>query len=404
MANKRNLKNDEKELLAQVFVKTLPLDRIIITDKIGLGGRAYTLPVSLPGAVGAVGSSILGTIGWADNVLKHNYHVNVGDCYHKDMSTDDECEGWPADQLLVHECTHVWQGVHGIFEWDYVTNSLACQALGGAYNYQPGKDWMWYGAEVQAQIVEDWYRNGMLVTDNRWRYIRDNLRKPGFGGQVYFFRNRSGEDKYLRWTIDKGVDEGYPKMTKENWNSFVEQSDAAFSRMIGATEYYYFFKGSEYLKWKPGSGAVDGYPKKIANEWDSTFIKDGIDAALNVDNCVYFFKGDEYIRYTFGVGQVRGSQDSGYPKKISDSWNSSFIKDGFDTCGYWGNGKAYFFKGLGNIIEGTNNRGAPCEYIRYTIGQGVDAGYPKMASTVFNWSDMLYGVDCVLLKRKDVFK
>lgn len=34
MANKRNLKSAEKELLAQVFVKTLPLDRIIITDNL----------------------------------------------------------------------------------------------------------------------------------------------------------------------------------------------------------------------------------------------------------------------------------------------------------------------------------------------------------------------------------
>ena len=107
---------------------------------------------------------------------------------------------------------------------------------------------------------------------------------------MYFFRN--GE--YLRWTIDKGLDDGYPKSTKENWNSFVDESDAAFSRIVGETEYYYFFKGTEYLKWKPGSGPLDGYPKKIANEWDSTFIADGIDAALNVDN--------RLPRYTPGRG------------------------------------------------------------------------------------------------------
>jgi hypothetical protein len=358
MANTRNLKSGEKEILAQVFVKTLPLDRIIITDNLGLGDRPYTMPM----------------------LLNKNYHVNVGDYYHEDMSNSSS-----GRALLVHECTHVWQGVHGIFEWDYILSSVSCQLLasfkkGTAYDYEPGKDWMWYGAEKQASIVEDWHKGDMLVSSDLWRYIRDNLRKPGFGGQVYFFKDA----QYMRWTIDSGADDGYPKSITGNWNSFVKGSRAAFSRIVGADEYYYFFKGDEYTKWKPGSGTVDGYPKKIADEWESDFMKNGIDAALNVDNNkVYFFKGDQYIRYTFGKGQ-----DSGYPKKISDTFNSSFIKDGFDTCIYWGNGKAYFFKGD--------------QYIRYTIGSGVDSGYPKETGATFN-SFMVNGLKCILLKRKDVF-
>jgi matrix metalloproteinase-14 (membrane-inserted) len=358
MANTRNLKSGEKKILSQVFVKTLPLDRIIITDKLGLGDRPYTMPM----------------------LLNKNYHINVGDHYNIDMSTNQTINRYKSNDLLVHECVHVWQGVHGIFEWDYIINSVACQIGGSAYDYTPGKDWMWYGAEKQAQIVEDWYKEGMLVTNNKWRYIRDDLRKHGFGGQAYFFK----ASEYLRWTIGEGADDGYPKEISSAWNSFVQGSRAGFSRIVEEHEYYYFFKGDEYIKWKIGSGTADGYPKKISDEWESSFIANGIDAALNFDNNqVYFFKGNQYIRYTFGKGQ-----DAGYPKKISDSFDSSFIKDGFDTCIYWGNGKAYFFKGD--------------QYIRYTIGQGADSGYPKKIGDTWH-SFMRNGLKIGLLKRKDVF-
>lgn len=374
MGNTRNLKSNEIELLSQVFVKTLAFDRIIITDNL-VNDRPYTMPV----------------------LLTKNYHVNVGHYYGEDMSSTRQ-----GCALLVHECVHVWQGIHGIFNFDYVINSGMCQLILGkddTYNYEKGKDWMWYNAEEQACIVEDWYtgpksiyydyniknekdwkKEMMLVTSDLWRYIRDELRKPGFGGQAYFFKDA----QYLRWTIDKGADDGYPKETSSAWNSFVQVSRAGFSRIYGENEYYYFFKGVEYIKWKPDSGCMDGYPKKISDEWESSFIKDGIDGALNCDNNrVYFFKGDQYIRYTFGLGQ-----DEGYPKKISDSFNSSFIKDGFDTCIYWGNGKAYFFKGD--------------KYIRYTIGQGVDSGYPKLIGDTWH-SFMRKGLNIGLLKRKNIF-
>ena len=359
MANTRSLKSGEKELLSQVFVKTIPLDHIKITDAIGLQNRPYTLPV----------------------LLSKDYHVNVGTSFFgQDMSTTSS-----GQALLVHECSHVWQGVTGIFEWDYVINSVACQAIsifqsGTAYDYEVGKDWSKYGAEQQAGIIEDWFKGGSLITSNRWRYIRDNVREPGFGGQAYFFKDA----QYTRWTIGTGADSGYPKAIDDNWNSWVREANASFSRLVGEDEFYYFFKGDQYLKWKHGSGPISGYPKAIDGNWDSDFIKDGLDAAICCDNNkVYFFKGDEYIRYTFGSGQ-----DSGYPKKISSTFNVSFINDGFDTCIYWGNGKAYFFKGD--------------EYIRYTMGDGVDSGYPKKIADTWNtW--MRSGLKKTLLKRKDVF-
>jgi matrix metalloproteinase-14 (membrane-inserted) len=355
MAKTRNLTSDEKDILSQVFVKTLPLDKILIADDLGLDGKMYTT-----------------------SFLTSNYRIHAGDHFYKNgFSTSDHAH-W-----LVHEAAHVWQGVHGVFKWDYIMNSLVCQALtpgsDADYNYKPGKSWSSYNAEEQATIVEDWYYKGMSETDPLWTYIVGNIREPGFGGQVYFFN----QSQYLRWTIDKGVDDGYPKSTTDHWNSFVKSADAGFSRIVGEKEFFYFFKGNEYLKWKADSGPVDGYPKKIADEWNSDFIKNGINAALNIDNnTVYFFKGDEYIKYTFGEGQ------KGSAKKISAFFNSSFIKDGFDACCYWGNGKAYFFKGD--------------QYIRYTVGEGADSGYPKNTASVFN-SWMNYGIKFILLKRKDCF-
>lgn len=366
MANKRNLKSGEKELLSQVFVKTLPFDKIKITDKTGIDDSFYTVPALWP-----LPHSML---------LNTNYHVNVGKYYKVDMSTYNDY----SRELLIHECVHVWQGIHGIFKWDYIVNSGVCQIIEGrdaAYTYKKGKDWMWYSAEKQAMIVGDWFKlDGMAVSSDRWRYIRDDLRKHGFGGQSYFFKDA----QYLRWTIEKGADDGYPKKTSKLWNSFVKGSSAAFSRIQGENEYYYFFKDDEYIKWKPGSGCLDGYPKKISDKWNSPFIANGVAKVLSPDtNKVYFFKKDEYVRYTFGVGQ-----DSGYPKKISDSWDSPFIKDGFDMCIYWGNGKAYFFKGD--------------QYIRYTLGEGEDSGYPKKIGDVWH-SFMRSGLNFGLLKHKDVF-
>ncbi|MFT5779665.1 MAG: hypothetical protein ACI837_002624 [Crocinitomicaceae bacterium] len=355
----RALKSGEKELLAQVFVKTLPFDEIIITDKLGIDDRPYTLP----------------------EVFSKKYNVNIGDDYYdQDMS---ETSG--GRRLLIHECVHVWQGVHGFVEWGYVLNSIKCQALShfsedSAYDYEVGKEWDDYNAEQQAEIVEDWAAEGMKITSNKWKYIRDHLREPGFGGKAYFFKNA----EYVRWTIGEGIDSGYPRSTSSAWNDFVQTSRSGFSRLVGETEYYYFFDGEEYLKWKSGSGPMDGYPRKISASWNSSFIANGIDGVLNPDtNQVYFFKGDEYTRHTMGEGQ-----DAGYPKKIADSWDAPFIKNGFDSCIYWGNGKAYFFKGD--------------EYIRYTLGKGVDSGYPKKIGD--NWhSAMRSGLNIGLLKRLDIF-
>jgi len=85
---------------------------------------------------------------------------------------------------LIHELTHVWQGHHSQFAWEYMINSLLAQGhailkdgnRNTAYDYAPGKPWGDYNVEQQASIVEDWFRNGMRPDDELFTYITDHIR------------------------------------------------------------------------------------------------------------------------------------------------------------------------------------------------------------------------------------
>lgn len=152
----RALKTGEKNILKQVFKSTLPTDRILLCHTIGLGGAMYTMPM----------------------LLTNKYHIHVGPDYFKgDMSAKEA-----GQFMLVHESMHVWQGIHGFFEWDYILNSVACQIVvpivtdHTAYTFEVGKEWKKYNAEQQADIVAFWYAQGMLSNSPMFRYIRDNVR------------------------------------------------------------------------------------------------------------------------------------------------------------------------------------------------------------------------------------
>jgi len=81
---------------------------------------------------------------------------------------------------------------------------------------------------------------------------------------------------------------------------------------------------------------------------------------LASENKAYFFDGEYYSRYTPGEGT-----DWNYPRKISEKWTAwpASWASGFDAVMPWPNGKVYFFRGA--------------TFLRYTPGQGVDAGYPR---------------------------
>jgi hypothetical protein len=70
---------------------------------------------------------------------------------------------------LIHELTHVWQGHHSQFAWEYIINSLIAQ---GHAILKEGD----YNVEQQASIVEDWFRNGMRPDDELFTYINDHIR------------------------------------------------------------------------------------------------------------------------------------------------------------------------------------------------------------------------------------
>lgn len=142
----------------------------------------------------------------------------------------------------------------------------------------------------------------------------------------------------------------------------------------------YFFNKDQYLRHTIGVGADTGYPKDLS-AWHP-FLANGVDAAVNWSLVggkpkVYFFKGNQYLRWTIGEGA-----DAGYPKELSN-WHP-FLANGVDAAVNWGlvdgKRKAYFFKGN--------------QYLRWTIGEGADTGYPKELS---NWHPFLiHGVDAAV--------
>jgi hypothetical protein len=66
----------------------------------------------------------------------------------------------------------------GTFTSGITIRSALVQIFAGrqAYNYTPGRSWGRDNVEAQASIVKDWYHNGSLDSDPRFRIIRDNIR------------------------------------------------------------------------------------------------------------------------------------------------------------------------------------------------------------------------------------
>lgn len=156
----RLLTEDEKNLAREVFQATIPYGAVWLSNVVGLDERPYTVPHPR-----RAGSYVIhfGRDGFAD-------------------ATDSSVTvlGMPADAAFVHEMTHVWQGRNRWNPFDYVIDSVFnqivhCQAV---YEYELTDDAAWsdFSAEQQAHIVGDWYRLGKSETDDRFRFIRDNIR------------------------------------------------------------------------------------------------------------------------------------------------------------------------------------------------------------------------------------
>jgi hypothetical protein len=137
---------------ATVFGGTLPpRDRVVLTDTVGLGGRAFTVPE--PG----------GTIS-----------VNLG------PTAFDEPLGQPA--LLVHELTHVWQLAHVPVQAGWLARAIATQAADvvthRAYALPfPDRPFGRLNLEQQASVVERWFDDGAQPDHRYFPFVRDAVRR-----------------------------------------------------------------------------------------------------------------------------------------------------------------------------------------------------------------------------------
>ncbi len=188
--NVRHLAEGEKQIAMLVFRQTIPYEQVLISDGLGGGDREFTLPTKLP-------TSLLFNVSSDDG----KYVIHAGDGY-LGMSTVQEDRN-----TLIHELTHVWQGEH--WSSPYWVNSAGMQAAFGlagaldrlagygpgappnaAYSYEKVDLWDWddLHAEQQAQLVEDWYKNGMKKDpdeDFRFYYVQRH---------IWGLKSRSGRD------------------------------------------------------------------------------------------------------------------------------------------------------------------------------------------------------------------
>ena len=147
----------EGKTVFQVFHHTIDYTKVILDSGVGAGGRPFTVP----------------------DLWYGGFRIYIGPTVY-----------W---NVLVHELTHVWQGINGPTTVSYIFNSILCQAAfwTSAYDYTLGEPWDRYGCEQQAQIVEDWWKRGHSTSDAAFHYIRDHVWKgdTGMGFKSSDFEN-----------------------------------------------------------------------------------------------------------------------------------------------------------------------------------------------------------------------
>lgn len=164
----RLLNQTEIDFARQVFLDQLPYDKIHLAS--------YYLPNNdgVPVTLASVSSLI------PIRSLRH-YTIYFGPTVFRDGATTPETRN-----TLIHELTHVWQGHHSLFAWEYMVASMLAQGhailtegdRNRAYDFEPGKEWSSYNVEQQANIVENWFRDGMSTSadDKLYPYIVKHIR------------------------------------------------------------------------------------------------------------------------------------------------------------------------------------------------------------------------------------
>jgi len=163
----RLLKESEIEFARQVFEDQLPYNKVHLAS--------YYLPGNdgVPVTLASVSSII-------PVASLRNYTIYFGPEVFKDGADRPGIR-----DTFIHELTHVWQGFHSSFGWEYMVNSMIAQGHAlltegdrdRAYDYKPGKPWKKYNVEQQALLVQQWFKDGMREDDERFTYIAKHIRK-----------------------------------------------------------------------------------------------------------------------------------------------------------------------------------------------------------------------------------
>jgi hypothetical protein len=156
--NSRNLSGAEILLATNVFHQSLPpWPKIRITD--GLGPiPTYDNPYTNKA------------------IISGNYEINVGPDVYPDATLDHWLPGFGKYRnIFIHEMTHVWQYYHG---YSVVSGSFWANTFGKGYDHTvEWKDrWESYNVEQQAQLVENWFDDGMKESDKRFFFIENIIR------------------------------------------------------------------------------------------------------------------------------------------------------------------------------------------------------------------------------------
>ena len=172
----RQLRQSEIDLARQVFRDQVPYDKVHIASYFLPGNEATPGKEGTPVTVASVSSLVPFLSG------SRHYTIYFG----KDVF-DNGADQPGRDRInFIHEMTHVWQGHHSRFGWEYMVNSMISQGhalittgdRNTAYDFVPGKPWGSYNVEQQAFLVQNWFSDGMKTgdADKLYPYVEKNIR------------------------------------------------------------------------------------------------------------------------------------------------------------------------------------------------------------------------------------